>query len=104
MLKKQCMSLIVIFILLTFLSAVSLAQQIKAADKETILKAQRELKLLGYYKGKITGEMDQETRAAIRSFQKDEKDIKVPTGILDDNTSKKISKKVKDKINIPKLK
>ena len=98
------MSLIVIFILLTFLSAVSLAQQIKAADKETILKAQRELKLLGYYKGKITGEMDQETRAAIRSFQKDEKDIKVPTGILDDNTSKKISKKVKDKINIPKLK
>jgi peptidoglycan hydrolase-like protein with peptidoglycan-binding domain len=104
MLKKLCMSLIVIFILLTFLSAVSLAQQIKAADKETILKAQRELKLLGYYKGKITGEMDQETRAAIRSFQKDEKDIKVPTGILDDNTSKKISKKVKDKINIPKLK
>ena len=104
MLKKLCMSLIVIFILLTFLSAVSLAQQIKAADKETILKAQRELKLLGYYKGKITGEMDQETRAAVRSFQKDEKDIKVPTGILDDNTSKKISKKVKDKINIPKLK
>ena len=104
MLKKLCMSLIVIFILLTFLSAVSLAQQIKAADKEKILKAQRELKLLGYYKGKITGEMDQETRAAIRSFQKDEKDIKVPTGILDDNTSKKISKKVKDKINIPKLK
>jgi len=48
--------------------------------------------------------MDQETRAAVRSFQKDEKDIKVPTGILDDNTSKKISKKVKDKINIPKLK
>ena len=102
--RKTYTSLTIIIILLAFLNAVSLAQQIKGADKETILKAQRELKILGYYKGKITGEMDQETRAAIRSFQKEEKDIKVPTGILDDNTSKKISNKARDKINIPKLK
>lgn len=50
--------------------------------------AQQRLALLGYYKGNITGTMDEKTVAALKKFQKDEG--MYPYAVLDDTTKTKL--------------
>jgi hypothetical protein len=50
--------------------------------------AQRRLKNLGYYRGAGRGEIDDETREALRSFQRDH--ALSPTGELDEATRGKL--------------
>ncbi len=40
-------------------------------SKKTVIWVQKELKLLGYYKGKINGILDKKTEKAVKLFQKD---------------------------------
>mgnify|MGYP000949817116 CR=1 FL=1 len=50
--------------------------------------AQQRLALLGYYTGKITGTMDEDTAAAVKKFQKDEGLFAYP--VIDNSTKSKL--------------
>ncbi|MHC1723225.1 MAG: S41 family peptidase [Aminipila sp.] len=54
----------------------------------TVYAAQQRLTLLGYYKGKITGTMDDSTAAAVKKFQKDEGLF--PYAVVDNSTKSKL--------------
>lgn len=57
----------------------------------TVLQIQTRLKEMGYYAGKVTGELNEETRAAIRKFQ--EITTLDPTGNWDEKTEQAIIKR-----------
>ena len=63
--------------------------------KKTICQVQKDLQLLGYYHGKITGALDEDTQEAIKAFQKDH-GLKVD-GIPGRKTRKALKKALKQK-------
>lgn len=69
-------------------------QKVGKFGKSTISKVQQELKALGYYKGGLSGNLSEETSAAVKAFQKDHK-LKVD-GIPGKKTRNAISQAVKE--------
>jgi len=67
----------------------------KHFSKKAITQVQQQLKELDYYKGEITGSLDENTAEAVKAFQKDH-EIKID-GIPGKDTRKALTRAIKQK-------
>jgi len=67
----------------------------KHFSKKAITQVQQQLKELDYYKGEITGSLDESTAEAVKAFQKDHK-IEID-GIPGKKTRKALTRAIKQK-------
>ena len=94
--KRILAVLIGVLVVFTF-SAMCLAAEKETPLQDQIKKAQEDLAILGMYKGEADGKINKDTREAIKEFQKEEMDIKFPSGVLNKKTCDEIAKKAEKK-------
>ena len=94
---KKLLTVIICCIITVSLAGISFAEENEITREDVVKQAQGELTTLGFYKGDASGKMNKETRDAIREFQKQEMDMKLPNGLLNQKTRDMISEKAAKK-------